>query len=56
MMGPIITQDSIDKSPWWFRILFYTMCYGYLVISAVVAVAFIPVAAVREAVRAIRNR
>lgn len=48
MLGPLITQESIDRSPWWFRALFYTMGYTYLALGVIISVLSIPVAAIRH--------
>lgn len=48
MLGPMITQESIDKSPWWFKMLFYGMGYTYLAVGAILYVASYPVGLIRH--------
>lgn len=48
MLGPLITQESIDRSPWWFRALFYTMGYTYLALGVIISVLSMPMAAIRH--------
>jgi hypothetical protein len=48
MLGPLFTQESIDRSPWWFRALFYTMGYTYLAVGVIISVFSMPMAAIRH--------
>lgn len=38
MLGSMITQDDIDRSPWRVRVIFYTLAYTYLAGIAIVKI------------------
>lgn len=35
MLGPMITQESIDRSPWYAKAIFYTMAFVYLSVGTI---------------------